>query len=449
MRRRTGLFLILVIAFTASAAPVDISGKVFNQNDKPVGGAIVTLPGQKVADTTDAQGLYSIKLGQFTAAVAPLLPSTERISLNNGIVFLSLTKPAPVAIDLFDMKGNLLERSIEQYALAGEYRFDLMAKRFAANFMVIRVAIERRASFFRYLPLSDRNHIITSFIAGSSSGEGRGLAKIQSGVDSLKAWAPGYLTMGVPISSYQGVVNIKLDTIPLDRFSFFVTSLKAIQELSGNQNGFGGDFRFGKTGPGAGLLGADSICQCIAERSMQGSKVKMWRAFLSVSKDVNGKQVNAIDRIGKGPWYDRVGKLLAPTLADLLNTRPMNGNADIKNDLPNEYGVPNHRPDPSKPEVDNHHFVTGSGADGKLYASGTTCEDWTSVTAGGKPRCGFSWPRGGGGGMGGAAHWISGFNAYGCQAGIEIVQNGAGNPSNPIIGGGGGYGGFYCFALNP
>ena len=39
-------------------------------------------------------------------------------------------------------------------------------------------------------------------------------------------------------------------------FSFFVTSLKAMQDLSKSQVGFGGDLRFGETGAGAGLRGA-------------------------------------------------------------------------------------------------------------------------------------------------------------------------------------------------
>src|SRR5690348_6461058 len=109
-----------------------------------------------------------------------------------------------------------------------------------------------------------------------------------------------------------------------DHFSFFVTSMKAMQELSGSQQGFGGDLRFGETGPGAGLRGADKICAAIAEKSMPGAGTKKWRAFLSAVSGEDGKQVNAIDRIGEGPWYDRVGRLLANNKAELMNDRPSN-----------------------------------------------------------------------------------------------------------------------------
>jgi len=68
------------------------------------------------------------------------------------------------------------------------------------------------------------------------------------------------------------------DISQLDPFSFFVTSIVALQDLSGSQAGFGGDLRFGETGPGAGLRGADKLCATIAERSMPGASGKRWRA---------------------------------------------------------------------------------------------------------------------------------------------------------------------------
>ena len=101
-----------------------------------------------------------------------------------------------------------------------------------------------------------------------------------------------------------------------EQFSFFVTSLSAMRALSGSQNGFGGDLKFGETGDGAGLRGADKICATIADRSMPGSSAKKWRAFLSTSS------VDAKDRVGDGPWYDRKGRLVAMDLQGLLGERP-------------------------------------------------------------------------------------------------------------------------------
>ncbi len=237
------------------------------------------------------------------------------------------------------------------------------------------------------------------------------------------------------------------DAGSLPQFSFFVTSLTALRALSGNQNGFGGDLSYGEKGPGAGLRGADKICAAIAERSLPGAGAKPWRAFLSAVSGENGAQVDAIDRIGNGPWYDRLGRLLAPTKADLLHDRPSNGSALIRNDFPNEDGVPNHRPDPNQPSVDNHDILTGSNNQGRLYSATGTCNSWTGKAGTeGRPRVGHSWPRGNTGPM---ANWMSSLDESGCAPGVNLVEMGGPLPGSNTVGSGGGYGGFYCFALVP
>lgn len=246
---------------------------------------------------------------------------------------------------------------------------------------------------------------------------------------------------------------------PTEKFSFFVTSLVALQELSGSPEGFGGDLRYGETGPGAGLRGADKICATIAEKSMPGAGQKQWRAFLSATADENGNQVNAVDRVGEGPWYDRLGRVFALTKQDLLTERPTNIDPAIKDDFPNEDGVPNHQPDPTQGEVDNHDMLTGTNENGQLYGPKATCLDWTSnkgdLASEGKPRVGHSWPRymmggpGPGGGDGSMANWMSSLDEAGCAPGVNLIEMGPPIPGTVTVGSGGGYGGFYCFALTP
>jgi hypothetical protein len=243
----------------------------------------------------------------------------------------------------------------------------------------------------------------------------------------------------------------------LEKFSFFVTSLSALRELSKSQSGFGGDLRFGETGDGAGLRGADKICATIAETSMPGATAKRWRAFLSTST------IDAKDRIGQGPWYDRKGRLLAESLTALLKERPEGAATEIANDFPNELGVSNHNPDGTG-NVDNHDTLTGTNDQGTLYcptnAASCTCNDWTSAEPSGKPRVGHSWPRSGGaagggsrpgGGFGGGSmnNWMSALDEAGCAPGVSLIEMGPPMANNPTVGSGGGYGGFYCFALTP
>jgi hypothetical protein len=263
-----------------------------------------------------------------------------------------------------------------------------------------------------------------------------------------------------------------VDGQSLERFSFFVTSLAAMRELSGSQRGFGGDLRFGETGENAGLKGADKICTTIAEKSMPGARKKQWRAFLSTTKGgAGGGPVHAIDRVGDGPWYDRLGRIVSQNKADLLHVRPASADPLIKNDLPNEEGVPNHNPNGAG-EVDNHDVLTGTNSQGQLYDDDphVTCNDWTHAVpdAADAPRVGHSWPRplddwtrgpDGGkwrddAGPGGepsfdAENWMSSLDEAGCGAGVSIVEMGGPMERNPTVGSGGGYGAIYCFALMP
>jgi hypothetical protein len=221
-------------------------------------------------------------------------------------------------------------------------------------------------------------------------------------------------------------------------FSFFMTSQAGLVRLSENPDGFGGDLRFGK---GDGLSGADEICRQLAESSMPGNG-KTWRAFLSVTEGPNGTPVNAIDRVGEGPWYDRVGRIVAMTKEDLLQVRPRGADPAIVDDLPNEDGVPNH--DPGTGIIDNHNVLTGSTTEGTVDNQGlsATCQDWTSSESeGGRPRCGVSWPRAS------LLNWISVLNEGGCAPGA--TPPGAESGPRGTVGALGGYGGFYCFALTP
>ena len=155
-----------------------------------------------------------------------------------------------------------------------------------------------------------------------------------------------------------GLKIVLLKEGDLPRFSFFVTSLVAMQALSGNQKGFGGDLRYGHTGAGAGLRGADKICADVAERGLKGSAAKQWRAFLSVSDAGNGAKKDAIDRIGPGPWYDRLGRVFATNLSGLTSADRPAGDVTIASDLPNETGELNHSP--GGVTIDNHDVLTGS-----------------------------------------------------------------------------------------
>jgi hypothetical protein len=286
--------------------------------------------------------------------------------------------------------------------------------------------------------------------SGGTSGSG-GSGLTATGGSAHTDAGPGAVgviaTPAAPDAAPADVAPLPADApASVPRFSFFVTSLAAMRMLSGSQDGFGGDLRHGEA---TGLAGADKICREIAEVSLPGAGAKNWRAFLSATKaGPGGAPVNAIDRVGEGPWYDRLGRLLAASKADLVQRRPRGADPAIVNDLPNETGLPNHEDGApgcaARDCPDNHDTMTGTDERGLLVDAnpGSTCDDWTSSARTGRPWCGHSWPRGAG-----DANWMSTLAEGGCAPGVNLMHQGG--PNAATVGSGGGYGGIYCFALTP
>ena len=80
--------------------------------------------------------------------------------------------------------------------------------------------------------------------------------------------------------------------------SFFVTSVG---------KGNGADL--------GGIAGADAHCQALA--SAAGSTNTNWRAYLSTTEPGGTAGVNARERIGKGPWQNAKGVVVAKSVEDL------------------------------------------------------------------------------------------------------------------------------------
>ena len=71
----------------------------------------------------------------------------------------------------------------------------------------------------------------------------------------------------------------------------------------------------GKGGDLSGLEGADRHCQELAQRAGAGNK--MWRAYLSTQAADGKAAINARDRIGRGPWQNFKGEVVAQNVDDL------------------------------------------------------------------------------------------------------------------------------------
>jgi hypothetical protein len=246
---------------------------------------------------------------------------------------------------------------------------------------------------------------------------------------------------------------------PRPSFSFFVTTQIGLFSLGPGKyapapdpiNGYGGDL--------GGIAGADEICSMLAQRSNPGD-TKVWRAFLSTTGMFGSVAQNAIERIGTGPWYDFEGRKFADDLSGLLPAMPREGRprgADPQ--LAGMFTGENGERVRENADVDNHDVLTGSNNEGRLFddAEGgviATCEDWTSKSRQGRPGgpaatggqvpVGHSWPRSNTEGR----HWISEHTVNGCEPGVDTNGGTAAPRGDFRVGAAGGYGGFYCFALN-
>ena len=163
------------------------------------------------------------------------------------------------------------------------------------------------------------------------------------------------LRIGVPLAACVAMLCAAPAQAQQANMSFFVTSAGP---------GKGADL--------GGLAGADAHCQQLAQSA--GAGAKTWHAYLSTQ---GAGAVNARDRIGKGPWMNAKGVVVASSVDDLHSA---SNKLSKQNNLSEKGEVINGRGD--KPN--RHDILTGSTADGKAFPADKdmTCKNYTSSTQG-------------------------------------------------------------------
>jgi hypothetical protein len=198
-----------------------------------------------------------------------------------------------------------------------------------------------------------------------------------------------------------------------------VLAAAASLAVSAQQNQM--SFFITSAGPGnganlGGLAGADKHCQTLAAAAGAGNRT--WRAYLSAAAANGQPAVNAKDRIGKGPWMNVKGVVVAKSVADLHSDANLLG---PENSLTEKGGVV---------PTNQHDILTGSQADGTLQTGDAPCANWTSADTGGAMVGHYN--KAGGGAA--PTSWNAAHSSKGCSQ------------QNLIATGGNGY--FYCFAAN-
>ena len=181
----------------------------------------------------------------------------------------------------------------------------------------------------------------------------------------------------------------------------------------------------GKGADLGGLEGADAHCGALAKAA--GATATNWRAYLSTTAPGGDAGVNARDRIGKGPWQNAKGEVVATSVDNLHS----DANKLSKQTSLTEKGeAVSGRGD----AVNTHDILTGSDPLGMYSTAGgdTTCGNWTksaegSAIVGHHDRVGLKVSRH-------MSSWNSSHGTAGCDQ--ESIKKTGGGAL------------FYCFAAN-
>ncbi len=174
-----------------------------------------------------------------------------------------------------------------------------------------------------------------------------------------------------------------------------------------------------------GLEGADAHCSALAKAA--GATATTWKAYLSTTMPGGDAGVNARDRIGKGPWQNAKGTVVATSVDNLHSDA---AKLTKETALSEKGEVLTGRGDP----VNVHDILTGSDPTGNYSTAGgdTTCGNWAkngegSAIVGHHDRQGLKVSRH-------MTSWNSSHGSRGCSADQLKSSGGAGL--------------FYCFAAN-
>ena len=160
--------------------------------------------------------------------------------------------------------------------------------------------------------------------------------------------------------------------------TFAVLAVLPAQAQSADTSFFLTSTGIGNGGNLGGLAGADNYCQTLAQAAGANAfGVKTWRAYLSTQAVDGQPAVNARDRIGKGPWQNSKGVVIAKDVADLHSAA---NNLTKQTALSEKGDVINGRGD----TPNRHDALTGSQGDGTAFAAEAdrTCKNWTSSLQG-------------------------------------------------------------------
>jgi poly(3-hydroxybutyrate) depolymerase len=193
---------------TAFSQAIKVSGTVKDAANQPVANAIVELLRAKVKDTTGADGAYSLNATPLAIGRPEL--SLPGMSFRKGLLEWEMTRTGLVQVEIFDPKGEILDRLTREVVSAGTYRLDLRGRVRGPNLVIVKVSIGGVTRSFPYLP-TDFGAAPADLSPESLARAGARLAKVGAAVDTLQITASGFAAKRVDINSADTTVNVTLE----------------------------------------------------------------------------------------------------------------------------------------------------------------------------------------------------------------------------------------------
>lgn len=208
MNRHFAFGLIAALVSALHAQTVHVRGLVSDGAGKPVANAVVELARLGVRDTTGSDGAYS--LTNPGVSIGPLAATPKgNIKLDHSVLEFTVDEPAPLEVEVFDVKGDHRKNELLPRARPGVYHFNIPGAFLSNQMLIIRASNGPLVRTFHYLASQEGASQGKFTIASPRSASGM-LAKMAAAVDSLNVSAVGYAPKKIGLSSYDTIVNITL-----------------------------------------------------------------------------------------------------------------------------------------------------------------------------------------------------------------------------------------------
>jgi hypothetical protein len=190
-----------------------LNGKVIDEKNVGIKGALVKLANAGFSDTSGDDGTWSITVPTGIEPIVRkwLLPA-PRIK-GTTLYFAVNDKDERVKINIYALSGRLIYSMVNQNLAAGFYSFNLLKNPLHPNNYAIQFQIGDKTTYFRLLVIDGQDRSGVSLLNKTNTPIAGRLEKKMVVIDTVKVSKVGYDPAAVPISSYEsGSLTITLKT---------------------------------------------------------------------------------------------------------------------------------------------------------------------------------------------------------------------------------------------